>query len=162
LSSEKLNKLLSGSVYDLIIRVANKLIQFDEFFYRESMYISRDMYIGQNFDSWGGGGITHQGSKKDIANFVAQAIQNNVRQLTISFNWEGFRKAGLHDFSISVQMQFVFEKRKYLISCGNIKFSRQLMYQQRLSDDEAKQFVSQIANFCLADIERNRKISNAG
>jgi Fic family protein len=157
LSPEKLNKLLSGSIADLIIRVANKLVQFDELFYRETINISREIYTDSSLNGWTNGN-SFQGSKKEIANLVSQAIQNNVRQLTIFFGWEGFRKAGLHDFNAGVQMKFVFEKRKYLISCEQIKFRRQLMYQKRLSDDEIKQFVSKIASACLMDIEQNRKI----
>jgi len=159
LSQEKLNRLLSTSITELIVRVANKLVQFDEFFYRETIYISCEIYVNQNLDGWAGT-TSYQGSKKEITKLVSKAIQNNIRQLTITFGWEGFRKAGFHDFNMSVQIQFLFEKRKYSISCQGTLFKRQ-MYQQLLSDDEIKEFVLKVAGVCLADIDRNLKLNAA-
>jgi Fic family protein len=160
ISSDKLHNLLSGSIANLLVRIAGKLVQFDDLFYRESVYFSRDIYM----DSEMNGSISansYQGSKRDIETLVSDAVQNNLRQLTMNCNWEGFKKAGLHDFGMNIQIQFIFEKRKYSISCQNIKFHRQLMYQQRFSDMEIKQLVSQIANACLAQIDQNLKASGA-
>jgi Fic family protein len=156
LTEKNLTPLLSGPISDLIIRIANKLTQFDDLFYKETVYISRQIYLDSNLNSMTSGNSS-QGSKKEIIQLVKEAIQNNVYQLTFSFNWEGFKKAGLNDFSMGIQVQFTFERRKYSIACQNLKFQRQLMYQQRLSDDEVKNFVSKIAGECLKYIDENRK-----
>jgi len=159
LSVHSLKELLSGPITELIVRVAKKLMQFDELFYRESMNFSREIYSSQNFDGWGSGN-SYQGSKKDVVNLLNQAMQNDIRKLSVFFGWEGFRKAGLHDFSCGIQIEFEFEKRKYTIRSPSVEFQRQFMYQQRMSDADAKELVSQIAKFCLEDIEKKRKMTN--
>ena len=156
LSITTLGELFGSSIAVIVTRSANKLTQFDELFYRETVNLSREIYLDGELNGWTSGN-SFQGSKKEIINLVSQAAKNWIRQLTVYFGWEGFRKAGLHDFNMGVQLRFEFEKRKYVIACQSINFQRQFMYQQRMSDDEVREFVSKVAKYCLDEIERNRK-----
>lgn len=154
LSPERFRRVLTGSIGPLIIRMVDRLRAFDEFYSVEKLSISCSVFGDAGFEAAGPGpGLEGRKShaKKWLADLPASLVMS---ELIVAFSWEGFRKGGLNDFGTSLAVRFLFERRKYHVQCEPLLFSRSLLYQQKLPEEEGRQLANDLARRLLARIRR--------
>jgi Fic family protein len=151
-TEEKLSQLIGDSIGPLILLVAEKLRQFDELFSTERLSISTQVTNRENNSRSGGPWLS--GKKTELKDWLSKLSPPMFySELSVNFSWEGFKKAGLNDFGWNISMQFLFERRKYTVEAQQVQFRRQLMYQQRLSEDGVREIVSKLTKLSLEQIQ---------
>jgi Fic family protein len=144
-------KFFKEELQPFLIRLDNKLAQFDELFANNQVAIQ-----------WVGGFIKNkQYSRGKIGEaLIGLETHNNtpVSQLNITFNWNGFIK-GKNPFRAVAGFSLQFNQRSYLFSCANPQLNREFKYGSWFNDDELKSFISAVTKMVLDSIQQNIKNS---
>lgn len=138
-------QLWEDSLLPLLTRIDKKMSAFDELFTRSNVHIrmqqSASFVIVQR----------HELQQSAKQNFF---IPNFPRHVGLTFNWEGFKKAGTNDFNYTFELDFAFRERKWNLDFKRGEFTRDRTYQALMTEDDVKNLVHSIANDCLSQIKR--------
>jgi Fic family protein len=144
------DKFLKEQLQPFLVRLDNKLAQFDDLFTSNQVDI-QCRYAG-----------AHRGNqiKRGAIGVEIVSIKtwNNtaIVQLNITFNWNGFIK-GKNPFSVMAGFGFQFNQRSYLFSCSNPPLNKEFKYDSWFNEDEQKSFITDFTKLVLSQIEQHIK-----
>ncbi|HEY5297874.1 MAG TPA: Fic family protein [Verrucomicrobiae bacterium] len=142
-------KFFKEELQPFLVRIDNKVAQFDELFATSQVRFNWVEGMVQNI----------QFKRGEIGVNILQIPRNKnaiIRQLNIAFNWEGFTK-GKNAFSVNAGFGLQFQQRSFSFNCPNPALNREFKYGSWFNDDEQKPFVSAVTKMVLAAIEQNVK-----
>jgi hypothetical protein len=145
-------KLLKEQVQPLLVRLENKLLQFDD------LFADKQMDINWQDGVQGRVKICRRGGLETAFTGLETFDNRLISQMTIYFRWNGFTK-GKNPFSAMAGFSLNFAQRAYSFSCSNPPLNREFKYGSWFSDDELKSFISGVTKMVLDSIQQNIKNS---
>lgn len=136
---EALTDCLQHSVFLLVNRAMQKLGEFDELFSVAEISVNVD-HAGSS-------------SKRDeVIPFIQRVLdqRQTINNMSLTFTWRNFKKAGLNIFNHQVELAFNFQELKWWVNSPRI----QRLYQQQLSEDDIRNIVDALRRDVLNNIQQ--------
>jgi Fic family protein len=152
----------------LVLRLANRMSQFDELFASSKLRFSGKYIatIGPNahpHNHWSPNESTALADMTgELLSYIKQGNQFSV--ITIVFQWDGFQRAGLNTFNYWLQIEFAFDKYQYRINAqnmfGHVSFAEKNIYQTLPNGDSVNRLLNDSAETFLKHIEAQIQSKN--
>jgi Fic family protein len=146
-SPENIRKVIELSVVPLAEKMKATFEKINKYYHVAELSIFVD-----------GGGTTLK--EESLTTYLLKRLQERIetRDISLSFRWEGFIKAGLNAFNDSYGVKFDFKQHKYLIQIGyENRPSIEKLYTQFLSDKEIEEIALEAAksrvNYIIEKLE---------
>jgi fido (protein-threonine AMPylation protein) len=143
-------KFFKEELQPFLVRLDNKLAQFDDLFAANQVQIQWTDQHGRR--------VLHI-KRGEMGAHIVQ-IPNikgtTTPQLNVSFSWSGFTKEK-NAFSVGAGFGLAFQQRSFSFNCQNPALNREFKYGSWFSDDELKSFISTVTKMVLGTIEQNVK-----
>lgn len=145
---------LENNLAPFIQRLDRKLVQFDE------LYSTSGALMSIQIPPPPGIGTINNGSlhKDQRSKIIAAALEANrnlhlLKKISIEFTWQGFRRAGINDFSTRLSIECTYLERKFQIQIDRLQLNRTFLYGEWFSEDEIRSLLQSIGRAILDEIK---------
>lgn len=147
-SSELVDRLFEQSIKPLSDSLYEKLIKFNKFFAEFTMHTLMD-------------GQGNSGNKELVDTVLPEYFKKeNVREITINYQWGGFNRAGANTFWLSSSLKISLSEFGYVINeeqMPEYKPGFKKLYSQQLTQQEIDKIVEDTSSKALASMKQSYK-----